>query len=691
MAQRSSASASDPARLGPVVSRRTALLGAAALGGVTAVASALAPYSAAQTSVFHVGRGIADMTGEPLGAGMSGYASLEQTTTGIHVRQRARTFIFASGATGPRVVLVTCEVGLIFQSIQQEVLRQLRERFGDLYHEGNVLITATHTHSAAGGDSGHALVDITALGFRPRTFAANVAGIVDSIAMAHTDLAPTEVGISQSDLYNASVNRSHTGFERAPAAERAQFPGQIDPRSQTLQMYRGGTLVGVLNWFACHATSLTKHVTLNSADNKGWAAFHWEHDVAGQDYLAPGIPQLITAFAQSNAGDLSPNLDLHPGTGPTNDEWLNTRIIGERELDAARSQIGDMRPLGTVVDVRHKWVDMSAVDVLPAFTGDGAPHRTAVAALGAAFAAGSQEDGGGGDGLPFNEGERGGNPMVAQLDQLVIPQWLRDAHGAKDILLPVGLVPGLIQRVYPFHLVRIGEHYIFGLGFEVTIISGLRLRRTIAQVLGIREDQVTVQGYTNAYGHYLTSPEEYSAQNYEAGATAFGPWQLPAIMQIASELATSMRDGTPLDPGTSERDLTGLIPPSPLGNPAVDIPMPPHQFGDVIVQPQPHYAPGQRVLTRFVGANPNTDLRRGGTYLTVDRAEQGAWVRVGDDSSWSTTIAFENLAAWTNVLITWDIPADITPGEYRITYEATGQGVGSTFPVRGETRSFQVG
>ena len=529
------------------------------------------------------------------------------------------------------------------------------------------------------------------LGFRPRTFEANVAGIVDSVVMAHEDFAPTSVGISQAELSGASVNRSRPAFDQDSAEERSQFPQGIDPRSQTLQMYRNGTLVGVLNWFASHATSMTKHTTLTSTDNKGYAAYHWEREVAGQDYLAPGIPQLITAFAQSNAGDISPNLDLQPGTGPTPDEWSNTRILGGQQLDAARGQIGAMRPLGNIIDVRHMWVDMSAVEVSAEFTGDGQPHRTTTAALGAAFAAGSQEDGGGGDDLPFNEGERGGNPVIAQIADVVIPQWLRDAQGAKEVLLPVGLVPGAIQRVFPFHLVRIGEHYIFGLPFEVTVIAGLRLRRTISGVLGIREDQVTVQGYTNGYGHYLTTPEEYATQNYEGGATPFGPWQLPAIMQIASQLAQSMHSGTALDPGTPERDLTGLIPASPIANPGIDTPMPPFQFGDVITAPEAHYEPGQRVIARFAGTNPNTDLRRGGTYLTVERAEQGGWVRVADDADWSTMITFENLVAFTHALITWDIPHDVVPGEYRITYSATGQGLGATFPVSGATNGFRVG
>lgn len=674
------------------VTRRTVLGGTAALAGAATLQLMLPALATSQSTSMLVGRGIGDMTGESLGAGMNGYADTEQHSVGLHLRQRARAFVFADSPSSPRFLHVTAEIGLVFQSIQQEVLRRLAAEFDGAYHEGNVVITATHTHVAPGGTSGHPMVDLSMLGFRPVTFEANCAGIVDAVRMAHHDLAPSSVGVTTGILDDAGVNRSRGSFDRDQPHERAHFPQGIDPRSQSLQITRDGRLVGVLNWFASHATSMTSHNRIASSDNKGYAAWHWEREIAGQDYLNGGTPALITAFAQTNPGDVSPNLGLSPGQGPTADEWLNTRIIGERQFAAARDQVGrGVRGLGSGIDVRHRWVDMSAVEVGAEYTGDGRTHHTAVAALGAAFASGSQEDGGGGDELPFVEGDRGGNPAVRAVADVVVPAWLREAHGAKDILLPVGLVPNAIQRVYPFHLVRLGAHYLFSLGFEPTVVAGLRLRRTLAAELGIPEDHVTVQGYSNAYGHYVTTPEEYSAQNYEGGATAFGPWTLPAIQQIAADLARSMRAGTPMDPGVPERDLTGQIPASPLGNPFVDTPAPLRHFGDVLDPPLPEYRVGQRVIVRFCGTNPNSDLRRGDTYLAVERWENGRWVRVHDDGDWSTMIVFEGLLTVTNALITWDIPAGTAAGAYRVVYTASGRGIdGRLFPVRGESPTFDV-
>ncbi|WP_228489608.1 hypothetical protein, partial [Pseudomonas aeruginosa] len=40
-------------------------------------------------------------------------------------------------------------------------------------------------------------------------------------------------------------------------------------------------------------------------------------------------------FAQTNAGNLSPNLNLKPGSGPFDNEFDNTREIGLRQFAKA--------------------------------------------------------------------------------------------------------------------------------------------------------------------------------------------------------------------------------------------------------------------------------------------------------------------------------------------------------------------
>ncbi len=113
--------------------------------------------------------------------------------------------------------------------MHQAVLRRLAETYGDRYTAANTMITATHTHCAPGGYSHHLLYNSNTKGFRPKTFGALVDGIVEAVAAAHADLAPSALSLAHGELHDASVNRSKVAFDRNPEADRAAFPGAIDP------------------------------------------------------------------------------------------------------------------------------------------------------------------------------------------------------------------------------------------------------------------------------------------------------------------------------------------------------------------------------------------------------------------------------------------------------------------------------
>jgi neutral ceramidase len=326
------------------------------------------------------------------------------------------------------------------------------------------------------------------------------------------------------------------------------------------------------------------------------------------------------------------------------------------------------------------------------FTGDGTSHRLTPAMLGAAFAAGSTEDGGAGDDLPFNEGAYGGNPVIAQLNDVVVPPELAKAQEPKDILLPMGLIDGMIQQILPFHLVRLGSFYLFTCPFEPTVNAGLRLRRALGDALGVDPDVVQVQGYTNGYAHYLTTPEEYDQQDYEGGATVFGRWQLPAVVQIATGLARDLVAGRSNDPEGPGPDLTGRIPNSPTGTPFVDVTRPGEAFGGVVMQPKASYPVGATVSAVFVAANPNNVLRRNDTYLLVECRSAAGWVPVATDAVFETYLRFDKQGPYTHAQVDWAVPPHTASGTYRIRYFGDARSIeGATTPFVGETVSFTVG
>nr|WP_232285592.1 neutral/alkaline ceramidase [Saccharomonospora marina] len=658
-----------------------------------ALATAQPPAQARQApppdSGYLLGRGIADATGEVADVGMMGYGRLDQQAEGLHNRLRARSFVIAEPHGGERVLLVVVDSPMIFSSVHQAVLRRLAEDYGDLYTERNVLLTGTHTHAGPGGYSHHLLYNLTTLGFHRKTFDAIVDGIVESVRRAHQDLAPGSLTLSHAELATASVNRSRQAFDRNPAADRAFFPDAIDPQTSLLRVERGGRSVGAINWFATHNTSMSGDNRLISADNKGYAAYHWEREVAGVDYRE-GEPGFVSAFAQTNAGDMSPNLDLRPPTTP--EDFAATREIGLRQYQAAASQLNARgRRMSGGVDSRLVYIDMSDVEVRPEFTGDGRPHHTCEPAVGAAMAAGSTEDG-----PAFPTFAEGSNPLWDTVSDSVLytasPR-LRDCQAPKGVVVPIGAMnaayPWVAQRV-PVQLVRIGGLYLIGIPGEVTIAAGLRLRRTVARIVGADVRDVLVAGYSNGYFHYVTTPQEYDAQHYEGGSTLFGRWQLPALRQTAAELATALRDGRELQPGQPPADLSrsqlSLQPPVLL-----DTPVPGTAFGDVLTQPAPSYPPGSRVSVTFSGAHPGNDPHRGETFVEVQRRDAQGWHTVADDGDWSTTLRVARKGPTASeVVVTWEVPR-AAEGTHRIRYHGDARdALGRVRSFTGTSSEFEV-
>ena len=605
------------------------------------------------TPTLLVGRGVADITGEPWGAGMMGYGMPDQRTNGILTRQYARAFVFDDGER--RIAYVVADIAMFFQATTAGVLDGLSALFGDRFGDHNVVLTATHTHCGPGGHGHHVLYNITTAGFHRRTYDRIVNGVVEAIARAYDDLAPSALVLNRGELTDASANRSQAAFDLDPAEDRAHFPGSIDPMTTLLRIERDGRLVGAINWFGVHNTSMTNRNRLISSDNKGWAAYSWEDDGAAP---RTARAELVTAFAQTNAGDISPNLDLKPGTGPTIDERENTRIIGERQLTAARTLATlPGETIAPAVDHRLVYVDMAEQ------TTDAG--RTTPGILGASFAAGKLTDG---PGSPlFDEGKN--NPVFDRISKRLYRRSsaLAASQAPKDMAIPVGMLR-LSQRHFPVQLIRIGSLYLVCLPFEVTIVSGLRLRRRVAAILGTDLEHVLCQGYANGFGHYVTTPEEYEFQNYEGGSTIFGRYELDALIGAATGLAGAMASGDPVETGPRPARQRSRIA-SPMGTPLLERRRPLN-----VLEAPGSVRSGELVTARFTADHPNTEIRP--TYLLIERLDGDGWITIADDSSLTTSITWHrDLRLRWAATVTW-VAGE--PGAYRISY--VGRATATTPP-----------
>ncbi|MFI4979497.1 MAG: neutral/alkaline non-lysosomal ceramidase N-terminal domain-containing protein [Nevskiales bacterium] len=379
---------------------------------------------------FRFGSGLYDTTG-PIGGNPTGHADMfgmvipPQAPNGIHIRLYARAFAIESPCNGKRVAFVSDDVGALSGLVHQEVLKRIAAdaTLKQYYGADNVMLSATHTHTAGGGFGVPVLPDLSstlpALLDNPLVWVeslifsnanydddnvnAIVGGIVQAIRRAHANLEthPDSASIKMSigQLLNANVNRSPPAYQQDAPSERAQYVDQaghdvdVEKRFVQLNLVRGnGTVAGVVNWFAVHPTSMSNHDLLLSSDNKGYAALGFEK-LMGTRYLPDtgttpdGTDNFVAAFAQTDEGDTVPDLyvfdkDVNGGNGPGqgvpyryrggSDDPYNfneagyergqqeaTAISGTKQLAQALTQFTQGNALTGPVDYRFFYADFS--------------------------------------------------------------------------------------------------------------------------------------------------------------------------------------------------------------------------------------------------------------------------------------------------------------------------------------------
>ena len=275
-----------------------------------------------QSAALWAGVGSYDITGPAADEGTMGYAILTTTTHGINMRLRARAYSFAESETcvtlgagvrcrrtaaasedgilvvpsiTKRAVIVQVEHCMIFTSVRAAVVDKLRAIFPDeRYTYSNVLLSATHTHSAPGGISAYVLYNVTTLGFNKKNWKTIVDGIVAAIVAADKSLQPAVLSLGTTNITGANISRSAPAYMMNPLAEREKYAADVDREMTVLRIdgvgkegEGGGNPIGLISWFPVHGVSLNNTNTLISSDNKGFAAQLWEKDMSGGKLPGP--------------------------------------------------------------------------------------------------------------------------------------------------------------------------------------------------------------------------------------------------------------------------------------------------------------------------------------------------------------------------------------------------------------------
>ena len=641
------------------------------------------------TQPYLVGRGISDITGPLVGVPLWGFGRPDQIGEGLHIRLRSRAFVIAQ-ADDPdkRLVFASVDLGSIDHHMTLEVLERLQQRFGQQYTLANIMISATHTHSGPGGYWQSRTATGLDGGLYPDHFDAIATGITDSIVKAHRDLQPGEILINSGRVANAGANRSLVAYLENPEQERARYRDNTNTRMTLLKFLDDSGEIGMLNWYALHPTAMNFYNHLVSGDHKGYASLQVEHD-RGTRYNS--ADDFVAAFAQADPGDVTPNTNLD-NTGPGETDVETTRIMGQRQVDVALELFANAQDrLAGPIETRQIYIDLSNYAVEDRFTGNGLQH-TCPSAYGYSFAGGSTEDGGGH--FLFREGMTEQQWWRDWLIRLVTgaPKWtqaVKTCQQPKPILFETGSGdPPLQSQIHSITLARIGQLVILAVPVEVTTMAGRRLRDTVMTELGDWVQYIVLAGYTNGYSGYVTTPEEYMLQQYEAGHTLHGRWTLPAYQQLASQVASALQSGAPLVSDISYDDWRGKSAGRPLPTGSPNSPTTEPRAGEVMVAARDRYQPGQSVVVEFRSANPTAHFPELVKHLIVERETATGWQVIADDGDWATRVRWREERGATVAQLSWDIPAETIPGSYRLTHRGIDR---SGRHFSGSSSAFEVG
>ncbi|MER7556384.1 neutral/alkaline non-lysosomal ceramidase N-terminal domain-containing protein [Nocardioides sp. NPDC126508] len=604
-----------------------------AISGPTA-ASAAAP-------AVEVGVGYADIT--PIAGGYKGgWACTCGQIHGQHTRLYARAVVLKSGDT--KVALVTVDLFALSGGMVRDAAALLPGRG---LSEQNVLASATHTHSSqsgymnhsayntifpdlASGDSLTAVLgaqlltpaDQTMYNFMTRQLAS-------ALRRADDDLAPGAVGWGHTTLLGVTHNRSleahlaDYGIHDEPGTGKESddphgYAGTIDPAVDLLRIdqIRNGhrVPVGVYTTFANHGTVDKANFWYFSADHQGSAERHLSAKISAAAHLPAGS-NVVTAFANSDAGDMSSGL-----------EWNGPALadnVGRREASAMfNAWVAAGNAMTTTPTVALRWTRMCMCGQRV----DG--HATDTTPWGGlAGMAGSEE----GRGVA---GELGVAREGAHLPVDVGPQ------GDKITVLPGA---SAFPKAVPLTVLQIGTQVIASWPGEPTVGVGNALRAALAPVvkpLGV--GRVVVAGYAGEYLDYWTTPEEYEMQHYEGGSTVYGEYASPLVTSWLVGLARNLAAGTAApapyayDPNQGLR-VTG----DSYGSGA--------SAGTVTGQPT---AVGRLLhpVFRWTGGANGVDRPVGSALVTIQRYVSGKWTAVTSDLGtqilWSSDANGKYAAQW---------------------------------------------
>uniref|UniRef100_A0A0D3C8A0 Neutral ceramidase n=1 Tax=Brassica oleracea var. oleracea TaxID=109376 RepID=A0A0D3C8A0_BRAOL len=587
-----------------------------------------------------------DIIGPAADVNMMGYANMEQVASGIHFRLRARTFI-VSEPEGKRVVFVNIDACMASQIVTLKVIERLKSRYGDLYTEKNVGISGIHTHAGPGGYLQYVVYIVTSLGF-------------------------------VCELLDAGVNRSPSAYLYNPSEERSKHKYNVDKEMTLLKFVDGQW--GPVDAIPRRVSSVIENLQDSREELLELASYFEAQPGRPVTRISSSarrvrsalrkadMPGFVSAFCQTNCGDVSPNVlgalcldtglpcdfnhstcgggrnELCYGRGPGYpDEFESTRIIGKRQFKMALDLFNKAsEQLRGKVDNRQMNLEHLIL------------HKEMIR-------------------------------YPSSLSHKYIIQKQMECHYPKPILLDTG------EMTKPYEW-----------AVKFTTMAGRRLRDAVKRHLKSSgnkemsgEIHIVIAGLANGYSQYVTTFEEYQAQIYEGASTLFGP-HIQEFKKLSKSLVLdkSYNDSTGASTAGSPRQASELPHTSRGGHNSCR-----RQFWRCDLgcsQKLVLEVRNDLVTIVFPSACPRNDLLTEGTFALVEGLERDdkTWTPVYEDDDlclrfkWSRP---KKLSSRSEATVEWRGPESASRGVYRITHFGAAKSLfGSVQHFTGSSSVFAV-
>jgi neutral ceramidase len=510
---------------------------------------------------------------------MMGWGNPKHLANDVTTPLYARAIAIRSPKDGKIFILVCVDLCFVSELLRVEVVKRLG------LHDDEIMISATHTHSAPGGFSSYVFYDLCTDGFKEEVFESYASGTVRAIQLACASLRPGKIHLITGKIpldQPVAFNRSVRAWNRNPETKKYSPWQREHATNREMRLLRfddeAGAPIASWNWFSVHATSMHRSTNKIHSDNKGIAA-----EMLEKYWQDRGVKDFVGVFAQGAAGDVTPNFKRHKffaeKSGPFKKDEdscnFNANIQFKKALELMLGEQNRQEIKGPLF-ARTEYHDFTDVRIRPEFANGREHVRTGPAEMGLSQLYGTAE----GRGMPWWLIKLVG--VAYRIGQiLIMERWNRPVQGLKKTMVAAGssevfgatrahkmIIPDfihpsimllkrwskrgvmdnrpLVPQLLPLQILRIGQLAIAAVPAEFTTVAGWRLEKLVQEQLkDLGISRVVTQGYANAYCSYVTTPEEYDQQGYEGGSTLFGKYTLSAYLMHFHGLCQKLKENSP--------------------------------------------------------------------------------------------------------------------------------------------------